>query len=455
MFFVCKYTLVGYADWYICFLLWFFMSFKANFPLFQNNPNIIYLDSAATLQKSSFVIDGIKTYLEYDYANIHRGWYHLSEKSELLYRQARKKTAALLKAKDNEIIFTANATDSVNKLAQSLILTWVLQSGDKILLSEVEHHANIVPRQIIAKQHSIIIDFVSLDATQQIDLHDLAQKLDETVKIVSLTMVSNVTGAITDVEHIHVLLDKQPFRPLLILDASQAVPHFSVNVTTSWADFIFFTWHKIGALTGVGILWGKQEHLKQLEPSFGGGGMVNAVTKNGFTLQWPPDKFEAGTPNLVGAVSLKLAIEYMEHIAESWNQIVQGKGIDWFYDVLYDLENPLMVYALEQFAELEERGVVLLWPKDPEKRIGVFSFTLPAGKHPTQLGQYMAEKNICIRCGEQCAHILHSELIHTRNTLSFAEGGIASQSCRMSLRGYNDISELKKFFGQLRVFLDS
>jgi cysteine desulfurase/selenocysteine lyase len=233
------------------------------------------------------------------------------------------------------------------------------------------------------------------------------------------------------------------------LDASQAVPHFKVDVTETWADAIFFTGHKLGALTWIGVLRGKIIFLKELEPSFGGGGMVDEVTKMWFTLQAAPDKFEAGTPNLVWAISMKLAIEYMEEVATSYKTQAASK-IAWFYDHLVDLEQPLIAYCLEQFVELEKQWVILVGPRDTMQRIGVFSFTLPAGKNATQLGQFMAEKDICVRCGAQCAHIFHAWL----DDQTWWKACIQN-TCRISLRGYNDIGDVKRFFDRLRLFLHS
>ena len=426
----------------------------------MNNPWLVYLDSAATLQKPQQVIDGVSDYLSTSYANVHRGWYSLSEKSELMYWQARRLTAELLWAKDEEVIFTNNSTDSVNKLVKSLIFSWVISKWDTVLLSDLEHHANIVPWQIAAKEEWIILDFVWLDQEQQIDMNDLARKLHTWVKVVSLTMVSNVTWGISDIEKIVSIvnkslrpqqavdtslnkerLDSLP-RPFLILDVSQAVPHMQLDVKRMDIDFCYFTGHKLGAHTGVWVLWWKKEYLRSLTPAYWGWGMVDEVTKDWFSMQWAPDKFEPGTPNLVGVASLKYALEYIKSL---WSENTFAAG----YAYLAHIEDPLIEYCLDQFAELASSWVTLLWPKDPAKRVGVFSFQLPVWKNATQLGQFIAEKNICIRCGAQCAHVFHAWLADHTWWKSCIQ-----HTCRISLWWYNDIEDIAKFFILLKKFLD-
>lgn len=432
---------------------------KKDFPIFANNQWLVYLDSAATLQKPQCVIDGVSAYLSHDYANVHRGRYTLSEKSELLYWETRKLVAELLWADDEEVIFTSNSTDSVNKLVKSLVFSWRIKNWDTVLLSELEHHANIVPRQIAAKEHHFSLEYVWLNEQQQIDLDDLAAKLHSGVKVVSLTMVSNVTGWVSDVKKIVDLVNKSLrlqqavenslnkgdldslSRPLLILDVSQAVPHMLVEVKKLGIDFCYFTGHKLGAHTGIWILWWKKEHLRSLTPGYGWWGMVDEVTKEWFSMQWAPDKFEPGTPNLVGAVSIKYALEYIKSL---WSEQTFAS----WYTHLASIEDSLITYCLEQFAELASLWITLLWPKDPTKRVGVFSFQLPVWKNATQLGQFMAEKNICIRCGAQCAHIFHAWLTDHTWWKSCIQ-----HTCRISLWWYTDIEDVVKFFTGLKLFL--
>jgi len=291
------------------------MSLKWDFPLFANNPWLVYLDSAATLQKPSYVIDGVKHYLEHDYANIHRGRYSLSEKSEELFWQSRKKVADFINASDeSEIIFTSNATDSANKLVQSLCVSGILGERDKVLISSAEHHANIVPWQMWAERYGYDIEFFAMTSDGQIDIQDFQQKYDRNVKAIAISLVSNVLGTIVDIWQNSPIANflESEIKPLLIIDASQAVPHMKVDVQTLNADFLFFTGHKIWSYPWVGVLWWKKAYLKKMTPSTWGWWAIEHVSKQWYTLQGVPDKFEPGTPNLTGVISLKLAIEYME-----------------------------------------------------------------------------------------------------------------------------------------------
>jgi cysteine desulfurase/selenocysteine lyase len=236
-------------------------------------------------------------------------------------------------------------------------------------------------------------------------------------------------------------LDQQETKPLWFVDASQAVPHLHIDVTSLWVDALYFTGHKLWAITGIGVLWWRKELLEWLKPARWWWWMVEEVTMDWYTVQWAPDKFEPGTPNLVGAISLLLAIEYIESIGD-W-------GLQWWYTQLDMIEKPLMKYCFEQFKLLENNDIRLLWPTDLEKKIWVFSFQLPVWKNATQLGQFMATKNICIRCGAQCAHIFHAWLEDTIWWKSCVQ-----QTCRISLWGYNDVAELAIFFSALRTFLN-
>lgn len=425
------------------------MSFQKDFPIFKNNPWLVYLDSAATLQKPSYVINWVKQYLEHDYANIHRGWYSLSEKSEELFWEARKKVATFLNASDeSEVVFTSNATDSVNKLVQSLCISWMIGKWDKVLISSAEHHANIVPRQMWAERYGYEIEFFVMTHDGQVDIKDFQQKYDEKTKIVAISLVSNVFWNIVDTKIISSFIERKNVenRALLVIDASQAVPHIQVDVQALGADFLFFTGHKIGAYPWVGVLRWKQEYLKKMTPSAWGWWAIEHVSKQWYTLQGIPDKFEPGTPNLTGVVSLKLAIEYMEKKswelrAKNWEKQDLALIYKNFYALLHELEKHLISYCLEQFRSLEELWVALLGTRDIEKKIGLFSFSLPAWKFSTQLGQYMATKNICIRCGGHCAQPLHESL------------WLDTGTCRISLRWYNEMSDVEKFFEELRKFL--
>ncbi|MDP5038843.1 MAG: aminotransferase class V-fold PLP-dependent enzyme [Candidatus Gracilibacteria bacterium] len=389
-------------------------SFRQDFPIFNNNKDLIFLDSTSSSQKPAYVIDGIKDYLENNYSNIHRGLYDIAINSEKLYFDSKKKVAEFLNAKSfAEIIYTYNSNYALNLISQTLRFNQVLKAGDKILVSIVEHHSNIVPWQILAKEIGVEIDFVKVDEDFNLDLVDFQKKYDENVKVVSLTHVSNVTGQIFDLKSVKKLLRDDT---LFIVDASQSVPHFKVDVQEIGADFVFFTAHKIMADSGIGVIWGKKELLEKYEPVFCGGGAINEVKENNYKSGALPFKFEPGTPNMSGAVSLLRALEYIENIGG--------------YNKLEEVENDLIKYALEKFNKLEK--ITLIGSKKLENRVGVFSFYIP-GVHSIDIADQMAENNICIRAGQHCTEPFMDYL------------GIKS-SARMSIYIYNTKNDIDKFF---------
>lgn len=391
----------------------------------MNNPDLVYLDNAATVQKPASVIESVKDFLEHEYGNIHRGRYTLAEKSEQLFWSARQKVADRIGAHPEEIVFTANSTDASNLLVTSMMQSGWLHKGDTVLLSLIEHHASIVPRHMAAEKTWITLQFVPIDEKGCLTLDMFQKQYTPEIKIVVCSLVSNVTGQIIDIQAIKALLSPET---VLIVDASQALPHMAVDVRTLGCDFLFFTGHKLWAFTGIGVLFGKKAHLRSLTPGRGGGSAIESVTTHGYTLQGIPDKFEPGTPNLVGVVSLLKALEYLEHV--------------WGYTTLHTLEQPLVAYCLHQFDQFEKKwGLILLGPKQPEKRIGLFSFVLPEHLSSMQIGQRMATHNIAIRCGWQCAQPLHDSIDAARG------------SCRISLRLYTDMRDCTQFFEALEQCL--
>lgn len=393
---------------------------KNNFPIFANNPGIVYLDNAATTQKPSYVIDGISNFLSNDYANIHRGAYVLSERSEELYFASKEKIAKTIWWKASEIIYTFNATYAFNILAQSMARSWMLKKWDKILISIAEHHANVVPWQILQEDIWIQIEYVNLDKNFDIDLEDFEKKYDDKVKLVSFSFVSNVTGTIANLKAIW-----EKIRPdtYFAIDASQAIPNFNFDVKDLNADFVSFTGHKMMALTGIGVLRIKKDILKNMIPSIGGWGSIKHVDKQWFQpLIWN-EWFEAGTPNLAGAVSMLKALEYIDNI--------------WWYDFIFAREKELTKYALEKFNQLKDK-IILVGKKTEENRLGVFSFVHTNKMPVNRIGEIFAEHNICIRAWWHCAHPLLQEL------------GYNNWTCRMSLYFYNDFADIDKFFEILK-----
>lgn len=390
-------------------------SYKKDFPIFDTNPGLIYLDSASTTQKPQYVIDGISEFLKTSYSNIHRGAYSLSERSEELYYASKDKIAKmLLNCSADEIIYTYNATYAYNMLAQTMWYSWVLQAGDTVLIDVAEHHANIVPWQMLAEHHWVILERIDIDEKYDYSIDDFKKKYHDRVKVVSLSAASNVTWTLYDIKAISQLLRPETF---FIIDWSQAIPHGKVDVIENRIDALIFTWHKIMADTGLWILYLAKRYIKELKPVRGGWSMIEDVTLTWYkTTSWW-QKFEAGTPHIVWAVSILKALEYIEQIG-------------WF-DAIQSHEQELISYALERFAKNEK--LKLFGNTSIEKRLWIFSFTIGWNCNHIQLWEKLSLENICIRCGWHCTHPLFQEL---------KQNG----SCRISTYIYNDISDLEKIF---------
>lgn len=400
---------------------------KKDFPIFQTHSDLVYLDSTATSQKPSMVIDGVAEYLSSSYSNIHRGSYEISEISEKLYEDSKKIVAQNIGAASwKEVIYAGNSTYALNILSQSIARTGLLKAWDKVLVSIAEHHANIVPWLILKEDLGIEVDFVEINDDFSLNLNDLESKLDETVKLISLAHVSNTIGEVFDLEKVGKLLENYAKasgneKALFVVDASQSVPHFQVDVKALRCDAMFFTGHKIFADSGIWVLWAKESLLQTLKPIFGWGGAIGYVKKDEFThSEKLPDKFEPGTPNLSGAVSLLKAFEYIE-------------SIGW-YKVLEEMEHDLVNYTLKKLSDYPD--VILIWGKNPDTRVWVFTFYVE-GVHSFDISDYLAEHNICIRAGQHCA-----EPFMTREW--------QNHTCRMSLHIYNTREDIDIFFNVLK-----
>ncbi|MDD2487325.1 MAG: cysteine desulfurase [Candidatus Gracilibacteria bacterium] len=392
--------------------------FKSDFPIFRNNPGIVFFDNAASTQKPSYVIDGIKNFMENDYANIHRGAYSLSERSESLYEKSKEKVKEFINASHaSEINYTYNSTYALNMVSLSLKRSGMLKRGDKVLLSIVEHHANIVPWLILKEEIGIEIDYVKVDESFGLDLSDLKNKLTSDVKVVSLTYVSNVTGQIFDLKGASEIIRGSGKDIMFIIDGSQAIPHFKIDVQDLDCDFLFFTGHKVMAETGIGVLYGKREILKELIPAFGGGGAINWVKKDEFKASGLPHRFEPGTPNIIGAVSLLKALEYIESIGG--------------YEKIEENENMLMNHFLEKYEKIRDK-VKLIGSDKSLNRVGVFTFAAD-GIHPTDIADILAENDICVRAGHHCAE-------------PFMDHCDLKTTLRASIYLYNTKEDIDRFF---------
>lgn len=385
-----------------------------DFPIFKNNPDLVFLDSTSSTQKPEYVIKGICEYLANSYSNIHRGLYDIAIESEKIYFDSKKKVASFLNAPDfKEVIYTYNSNYALNIITQTLRLNKVLKAGDKVLVSIVEHHSNIVPWLILKEEIGIELEFVKIDENYDLDWADFVSKYDEKVKVISLTHVSNVTGQVFDLEKIGNFKREDT---LFIVDASQSFPHIKVDVQKLNCDFLFFTAHKIMAESGLWVIWGKSELLNQFKPIFSGGGAINEVKEWCFKSWALPYKYEPGTPNIWWALSLLKALEYIENIG--------------WYEAIEEIENELIAYSLEKFAQRPH--LQLIGSKHLKNRVWVFWFYIE-GVHSLDIADTMAEHNICIRAGQHCTEPFMDYL------------GIKS-SARMSLYIYNSKSDIDTFF---------
>ena len=385
---------------------------KKDFPIF-NNSDLVYLDNAATTHKPQSVLDAVDRLYTEANANVHRALYSLGSESTERFENSRTKVAAFINSNSaKEIIFTSGTTEAINLLARSLGDT--LKPGDEILISEMEHHSNIVPWQLTAQRTGASLNYIPITETGELDLSDPDLYFRPNTKIVSLTHISNVLGTINPVKKLAEIA--HDMGAIFIVDGAQGVPHFQVNVQDIGCDFYAFSGHKMLGPTGIGVLWGKTELLDKIEPFMGGGEMIETVTMESSTWNEIPYKFEAGTPNFAQAVGLGAAVDYLKTIGMS---------------TIVEHENTLTAYALNKINQIE--GIRIHGSAD--ERAGVISFNVD-GIHPHDLAQFLNEDNIAIRVGHHCAQPLLSTLGETA-------------TARLSFYIYNDESDVDKFYNSL------
>lgn len=367
---------------------------REDFPVLHQEAHpgkpLIFLDSAASSQKPRAVIDAMKDYYEHDHANVHRGVHTLSERATEAYEGARDKVQAFINAKSRkEIIYTRNTTEALNLLAAS----WGranLGPGDVVVLSQLEHHSNLVPWQMLAQEKGFTIRYIPVTEALTFDMDAYQKFLDAgNVKLVSVAHVSNVLGYVTPLEAI--IKAAHDVGSLVAVDASQSVPHMAVDVQALDMDFMAFTGHKMCGPTGIGILYGKREHLEAMPPYMGGGDMIRKVTLDGSTWNDLPYKFEAGTPAIAQAIGLGAAVDYlnavgMANIAAHEHEIVE--------------------YAHERLSEVP--GLRLFAPPEGQRN-SVATFTLREA-HPHDVAQLLDYEGIAVRAGHHCAMPLHEVL---------------------------------------------
>jgi cysteine desulfurase/selenocysteine lyase len=357
---------------------------RREFPIFANNPELVFLDSGASAQKPRAVIDRIADYYRTDYANVHRGVYRLSARSTELFEEAREKVRRFLNAADpREIVFVRNTTEAINLVAQS----WgpaFLQPGDEVLISVLEHHSNIVPWQLLRDRIGIRLVVTPPDATGGLDLAGFEARLSPRTRLVAITHVANATGAVVPVETIVQLAHRQGAK--VLIDGSQAAPRLPVDVQALGCDFYALTGHKIYGPTGIGVLFGRYELLSAMPPWQGGGEMILNVTFEKTEYQEPPHRFEAGTPDISGAIGLGTAIDFIEGLGR---------------ENILEHEGALTGYGVDRLSRIP--GLQLLGAG--QRRLGILSFDLE-GVHPHDLAQVLDQHHVAVRAGHHCAQPL-------------------------------------------------
>jgi cysteine desulfurase/selenocysteine lyase len=380
---------------------------RRQFPIYQNNPGLVFLDSGASAQKPAVVIDGVAEFYRRDYANVHRGVYGLSQRSTDAFEVGREKTRAFLNAADErEIIFVRGATEAINLVAQSWGPEFV-RAGDEIIVSDLEHHSNFVPWQMLCERVGARLVVAPIDASGGFDLAAFEALLTYRTKMVSVTHVSNVTGAILPVERIVEQAHKKHAK--VLIDGCQAIPRMPVDVRAIGCDFYAFSGHKAYGPSGIGVLWGRYELLAVMPPWQTGGGMITQVTLEKTEFQEPPHRFEAGTPDISGAMGLGLALDFIEGLGR---------------EAIRDHEEVLTGYAIDRLSRI--RGLNLL--KAGQQRLSVLSFNLD-GIHPHDVGTVLDQHGVAVRVGHHCAQPLIDKL------------GIAG-TVRASLGVYNDRDDI-------------
>lgn len=383
---------------------------KKDFPLLENR-DIAYLDSGATTQKPKEVIEAIKKYYENSNANPHRGAYSLSIEATEQYENTRTKIAEFINARHREeIIFSKNATESLNLIAYSYGMD-NLKKDDEVVISIMEHHSNLVPWQKVTKATGSKLNYMYINENYEISDEEIESKITDKTKIVGITHVSNVLGTINNVKKIIKYAHKKG--AIVIVDASQSIPHMKIDVQELDADFLVFSGHKMLAPLGIGVLYGKREILNNMTPFLMGGDMIEYVYEQETTFAPLPNKFEAGTQNVEGVIGLGAAIDYIQKIG---------------YDKIQEKENEIISYARQELAKLDY--LTLYLTPNAQNHSSVISFNIK-GVHPHDVASILDSENVCVRSGNHCAQPLMRFL------------GIDS-TCRASFYFYNSKEDVDR-----------
>ncbi len=397
---------------------------KKDFPIFKrlvHGKPLVYLDNAATTQKPRAVIDALVDFYENHNANVHRGVHTLSEEATNMVEASRAKTAKFIGApKPETVIFTRNATESINLVAHA----WgrkFLKAGDEIVLTEMEHHSNIVPWQLLAAERGVVLKFIPVEYDGTLDLSKVRATVGPKTKLLSFVAISNALGTVNPVAEM-IAIGKAAGATVLV-DACQWAPHRTMDVVAWGADFIAFSAHKMLGPTGIGVLWGREELLSAMDPFLGGGDMISRVSLERSTWNELPYKFEAGTPNIADAVAFGPALDYLTAVG---------------LDSVREHEDKLAAKAVALLGEYPAVGV--LGPKEPSRRSGVVSFNI-AGLHPHDVGTIFDLEGVAVRVGHHCCQPLMHKL---------QCGG----TTRASFYLYNDESDVEALGRALKRTLD-
>ena len=370
-----------------------FSDIKKDFPIFErdiNGKKLTYLDSGATSQKPNSVIDKMNDIYKFNNANVHRGTYVLSSETTHEYESVRYKLQSFLNASESdEIIFTKGTTEALNFLANS-IANKFMGEGDEIILSEIEHHANIIPWQMVAEKYKLTINYVKVNDDFSLDLDDLSSKLSSRTKVVSIVGESNLSGMLPDIKEINNLV-RSNSDALLIIDGAQLVPHRKVDVQDLGIDFLVFSGHKMLGPTGIGVVWGKKELLNSLDPVYGGGDMIEEVHYDKATWAPVPHKFEAGTPPYVEAIGLGAAVDYLENLGMSEVEKHSDELREYGRKVLLDIDGVNVIHAEQDIA-------------------GCTFGMYVDGVHAADLSLMLDTHGVAVRAGHHCVQPFHRKL---------------------------------------------
>ncbi len=374
---------------------------RKDFPILErsvrNGRPLVYLDSGATSQKPTVVLDAERAFYETSNAGVHRGAHQLAEESTDAYENARSDMARFVSAEADDLVFTKNSTESLNLAAyafsnatalaahssRTIDPRFVLAPGDTVVVTEMEHHANLVPWQELCAKTGATLKWIGLTDDGRLNLDDVDRVIDGTTKVVSLVHQSNILGTVNPVR---LVMDKaKSVGAIGVIDASQSVPHMPVDVTSLGADLVAWTGHKMLGPTGIGVLWGRTDVLNAMPPFLSGGSMIESVHMDGSTFAAPPARFEAGSPMTAQAVGLAAAVHYLEALG---------------MDAVAAHEHELTVYTLEALQAM--RGVRIIGPQDAHDRGGAISFVVD-GIHPHDVGQFLDDRGVAVRVGHHCA----------------------------------------------------